>query len=399
MYEIYKFKLYETDTAETLIATPIQDGMQILTGETDLAVNEAGSFTFKLAPNHAYYGTLEKLSDGIRLRVDDWKNLYYRVLDVSYDFWKNEVVTCEGLLVMLNDWLCLPYRVDVENNLVYRSNFDGYTATNTLTLANIISGIIGSSVSEQAPITTDTYPTISVTEPSEKAELAKLSGGGTHILDELLDIIDRFGGFVYIKRVTQSDSSGLSVSFAFTQDAAPGKTCTQTIEYGVNLMDITVHDNAGDIYTSCVGVGEEVTDAVEENMWGDAGRMTAQDYSGHIYVDASNALVKKYGRRIVYKQFDGLNTPYRIYCAAYRYILQLVAEQMSFEIKAIDLRSLDGTSDGFCCGDLVPVKSTPHGIDGTYLCSQAHIDLTDISRTYYTFGGKTKTISSMTARR
>lgn len=213
------------------------------------------------------------------------------------------------------------------------------------------------------------------------------------------DIIDRFGGFVYIKALTISTTNGVTITFGFTQADAPGKTCTQTIEYGKNLMDLTIHDNAEDIYTSCIGVGEVAPGVLDDNSWGDAGRVTANDYIGHIYVDASASLVEKYGRRIVYKKFDGLNTPYRVYRASLRYIQQLVAEQVSIEIKAVDLRALDTSQDGFCCGDLVPIKSTPHGINGTFLCSQAHIDLIDLSKTYYTFGAKAKTISSITARR
>lgn len=399
MYEIYRFKPYGNDATETLVASPKEDGLQILSGETDLTVNEAGSLKFKIPPTHTYYGTFQKLSDFIRLRIDEWKDIFFRVVKIDRDFRNNETITCEGLLAMLNDWICLPYYVDVENDEVKFSYFSGYVGSRALTLKNIIGTVLYNGPSMQSPILMRVSPAISVTEPTNKAELADMSGGGERVLDAVRKIIDRFGGYVYVRAVILGSTP--EIDFSFSQDSPGGKTCTQTIEYGKNLMDITVHDNVDGIYTSCIGLGENVTDAVEENMWGDAGRQSSEGYLGtnRFYVDYSNVLIQKYGRRVIYKVFDGLTSSYQVYLAAKRYIKQLVEEKMTFEIKAIDLRSIDTTQDGFCCGDLVPIKSTPHGIDGTYLCTQAHIDLCDLSKTHYSFGGKLTKLSSMVGRK
>lgn len=400
MYEIRRGSIYNTDGVWTLVGSPNEEGLEITFGNLDLEVNEAGTFTFTIPKTHSFYGTFKKLEHAIMVKVDNWSSHFFRVISIDRDFACNETITCEGFLGFLKDYICLPYYADVENSTLRYTLYDGYAGAVTLSLRNIISQVIGTSLTWQTSFSSSA--SVSVTdEPSDVTVLAKLNGGGKTVSEEMRDIIDSFGGFIYYRSVSLT-SSGLSITFAYTQADGPGETCTQTIEYGKNLLDLTVEENADDIYTSCIGLGEIRTDILESNSWGDSGRMTAADYQGgtrKICVDASSTYIQKYGRRVVVKQFDGLTTSYQVYKAAKRYISQLVAQNVSIQIKAIDLKALDSTQDGFTCGDLVPIKSTAHGINGTYLCSQAHIDLTDLSQTYYTFGKKLKTASSFIARK
>lgn len=395
MYEIAKRDINDEYSTYENIASPNVRGAEITSGAIDLEVNEPGTLTFTLRRTHPAAGTLRKLGDVIRTITDGWRYDYWRVVDVERDFFKNETITCEGVLGILGDYYCLPIFADVEYNTLRVGNYDGYQTLGQagITLEKLLRAILVTSVNEQTSLPYYNATISNIAEPPNVEELANSFSGGETVLQAVRKVIDEYGGFV---------SMGPPGYASFTMATAPGATRTEAIEYGKNLVDLKINESATDLYTSCLGIGEEVQGDTEQTHFGNNWCVTAQNRNGNlqdpVYVDASAALIARYGRRVIMKKFDGLKTPAAVYKAAKRYINMLVSQSVSIEIKAIDLKAVDASAEGFTCGDLVPIRSVPHGIDGSYLCSKAHIDLTDLSQTYYMFGATPKTLSAMAAR-
>jgi hypothetical protein len=399
MYQVKRRgNLYRTDltyTPETVGDSSVEN-LKFLSAEIDVAVNERGSFVFKIAPTHAYYGTFKKLEHALQVRInnEDFARPvhYFRVIGISRDFWDNEIITCEGLIGMLGDCLALPYFADTQYDRLIEGGFDEQESVSTITLAKIVSWLLYDSLRDQHA--GSFRYSHAVTEPSDTSGLARSCDGTQSVLAEMLDIIDSFGGYLCVSNVIFTDSA-FTPTYYYKSAAPPGKTCTQTIEYGKNLLDLTVHEDVDDMYTSCLAVGD-ATGTPTVKQWGSEGSETARDQNdGALYVDYSEQYIKQYGRRVIFKHFDGLTNPSDIYNAARGYLRQLIRQNTTIEIKAIDLKAVDSTQDGFTAGDNVHIVSDPHGIDDTYLCAQAHIDLCDMSKSYYVFGASFKRISSM----
>lgn len=399
MYRIYKANIYSANpNGATLIGSPTVKGLEILSGTMDLEVNEAGSFTFTISKNHSFYRTLKKRVDLISVYIGNSSTgNHFRIVNIERDFCGNEIITCEGMLTILRDYMCFPYRVDIDGNRILTGTFSGQVSSRTLSFYNLVSWILDSSIGYQSNLAS--YQAgASISEDVQTESLARESDGSRTVSEEMRDITDTFGGCVSLSQCSV-ESNGVAIFTRYSQNGIPGQTRQTAIEYGKNLLDITIEENIDDVYTSCLAVGDPVEGASEDSNWGFAQRVTAEGRqgAGNYLVDTDAYYINKYGKRVIFKEFEGLTTSLQVYYAARWYLRNLRNEGITIFIKAVDLSSVAGNAPDFTCGDMVPIVSEPHGINSTYLCSQAHIDLTDATQTYYVFGKRFTSASSLIA--
>lgn len=73
-----------------------------------LEVNKAGSFEFKMPPNHPQYNLPVKMRSVIQVFQDDVEIFSGRPIEQKTDFYNRKFISCEGQLAYLNDSIQRP---------------------------------------------------------------------------------------------------------------------------------------------------------------------------------------------------------------------------------------------------------------------------------------------------
>lgn len=85
-----------------------ESAFKLLSADLSLSAGTAGSFVFTMAADNEFYSNITKLTSYIDVYRDEQIIFSGRVIDESVDMWNNKVVTCEGLLAILNDSVYRP---------------------------------------------------------------------------------------------------------------------------------------------------------------------------------------------------------------------------------------------------------------------------------------------------
>ena len=96
------------------------DALILIDPKIDLEVNKAGSFTFKMPPQHPQYDLPKKMISCVQVFQDDEEIFNGRITESKIDFYNRKQLSCEGQLAYLNDSIQRPaeyHRVTVRGYL------------------------------------------------------------------------------------------------------------------------------------------------------------------------------------------------------------------------------------------------------------------------------------------
>ena len=89
--------------------SPGSNNRKLLNPTVNLEVNKAGSFSFRILPDHTFYDSFVKMKSIITVIQDNRTIFKGRVFSDPSDFRKIKKVEAEGLLSYFNDSIVRPY--------------------------------------------------------------------------------------------------------------------------------------------------------------------------------------------------------------------------------------------------------------------------------------------------
>lgn len=409
-----------------------QDEEFISNGKLKLEINKAGSFEFDILPVHSCYKMLMRYLDYVSVEEyeddgDDGTILFYgRIMSISMDFSGLKHVTCEGLLANLMDCPMydpdlykLPEWPDIEikdSERIYKIRKSSHTMFDTLTGAitcyrNLVRQDIVHDEGWYNKKDTHVEPFTNTWIDSE------ISVSGQSVGDFILNtLVANIGGFLCMEYKRANTDSVLTYHDKYgggsiygnlrwlpdpTMSSYVKKENIQTIEFGVNLLDLSAEYDNDDI-TTAIGVSWSNQDEDENNSEDKVQdnstqylftHMTDVDYPTYDrIVPVLFGMTGNYLTNVKTKHFDVTSQDAAMEIAQ-SYVNRYCTPDLiiggfdSISIRAIDMHYFgdDDSVKKIELYDMVRIISEPHGIDQEMLCSSVEIDIDNQSNNSYKF--------------
>lgn len=190
-------------------------------------------------------------------------------------------------------------------------------------------------------------------------------------------LLDEYGGYFRVEK-TEVSPGRYRFVIRYTKDGSG--TTSQTVEYGKNLLDLTVTEEINDIVNIVLVCGV----VSKTRGWWIFKRTTTEYLYGYAQDKTS---VARYGayRKIVMNDQVGSTEECEKLAA------EELAKQDHYDVPEIEVRAYDRVDAGMQTDRLGFLKKTrilsePHGVDGVYLCTRETIPLDDPGSKEFYFG-------------
>lgn len=330
--------------------SPIDNKLKIVSPTLKLEVNKIGSLSFKIYPDHPYYGRLEKMKSTISVHQGERTLFKGRVYSDHMDFHKVKKVEVEGLLGYFNDSRVRPY------------DFSGSVEAYFTMLVNQHNEQVEDFQKFKVGVVT-------VTDNNDY--ITRASSNVPKTWDEINDkLIKLLGGYISIRY--EDDGNYIDYLADYTD------VSTQDIAFAVNLLDLNL-DNKADSLSTCI-----IPYGAKDDATGEKIDITSVN-NGLDYIYDEDA-VARYGRIFEVVTWEDVTLPSNLLSKARLYLSEKVRLLSKLTVKAVDLHLTDETIEAFKLGDYVRVYSNPHGIDERVLLTAYSMDLTNPSGCTITLG-------------
>lgn len=334
------------------------DNMKVVSPKLILEDNAAGSLTMTLPPSNLGYKTIEKMVTDISVHKDGQEIWAGRVLTESEDFYLNRVLGCEGEFAFFNDSTQPP------------AEYAGGTIREYL---ESMLAVHNSKVAENRQFTVGIVTVVDEEFPTYYTNYEKT-------ITVLNALVESYGGHF---RVRKEDGIRYLDYLAEYPD-----TCTQTIQFGSNLLEHTKNWDMSEFATVIVPLGNRLEDSPIEAL--DAYLTVESVNEGSLYVQSSEA-VAKYGWIEKTVTWDGVEDPEVLLEKAKAYLADLQFDNMELEVSAMDLHYLDADTESVKLLDEIRVISRPHGLDRVFPVTKLEIPLDSPEDTKFKLGDTVKT--------
>lgn len=348
--------MYKMKADGVVFYDPSADDMtlQVLSPKATFELNKAGSLTFTVLPGNVMYDGLHKLKTVITLEQDDEIVFRGRVLETATDLYNQKEVYCEGELAFLLDSLVRPYDFKGKAADLFRQLVTAHNEQVEEYKRFEIGIITAVDDEDETEVKGDSYA-------DTLAEISSL-------------LIEEHGGYLRVRR-----DGG--VRYLDYVDEF-GQSCSQEINFGVNLVDIENKVSAQDVFTVLVPLGKQVSNKFTT---------IAKVNGGKDYIEDAEA-IEKYGRIIKTHTWDEVSDPEQLLTFAQEYMDKMKAET-TLTITAVDLHACGVDVDGIHLGDTVHLRSLPHGLDRDEVCTCIDFDIENPEKSEYTFGLPQETLT------
>lgn len=348
--------MYKLKADGVVFYDPSADDMtlQVLSPKATFELNKAGSLTFTVLPGNVMYDGLHKLKTVITLEQDDEIIFRGRVLETTTDLYNQKEVYCEGELAFLLDSLVRPYDFKGKAADLFRQLVTAHNEQVEEYKRFEIGIITAVDDDDETQVKGDSYA-------DTLAEISSL-------------LIEEHKGFLRVRRED-------GVRYLDYVDEF-GQSCSQEINFGVNLVDIENKISAQDVFTVLVPLGKQVSNK---------NTTIAKVNGGKDYIEDAEA-IEKYGRIIKTHTWDEVSDPEQLLTFAQEYMDRMRAET-TLTITAVDLHACGVDVDGIHLGDTVHLRSLPHGLDRDEVCTCIDFDIENPEKSEYTFGLPQETLT------
>ena len=380
-------------------------------------LNKISELTFTILSGHPYFNKLEKLITNIYLKKDGQTLFRGRIINDSQKMNKRKEITCESFLAFLFDSIQRPFEfqgtpknffcrlLNVHNNQVATFSKTTDVSLNEEKIyftyseeLGIYEQVLSPSVSEIANyyeatgskvlyIGKTTGSNLDNNEYINRSSEDYISTYKT-IEDKILETI---GG--YIKERYVNDQTLIDWVDDFTEGEAQ-IVSTQVIQFGENLIDLAIDDDASETYSVVIPLGAEI-----ENDDGTTERLTIESVNdGKDYLINETAL-EKYGwivAPISETTWDDITLPANLKTKATDYLNnKAVMLKSTLEVNGLDLNTINKNVSDFRMGQYIKVQSVPHNISKTYLLTKKQTPLTKPEELQITLGETKNTLTGM----
>lgn len=363
---------------ETIFYNPISEDQRVLiiSGEYDQEVNGAGKLTFQIAYDNFRYDMFKAFTTQVVLYCDGDEYWRGRVISVSISYDLTKTIVCEGVLNYLLDTFVFPSSNYVEGEDVSIVSYftDLINTHNTLVKASGESDtwykqfIVDESLEDQWGSDTFKY----VADDSCPTTLDAI----------LNSLIDQKSGYLYTE-VYETVINGRSVKTnkIYYQKILTSES-NQWIAFDENMLDFEQLTEDEEFWTVIVPFGKAVDDSRVNITTVNDGKYTIAHPDAAIY------------GYIYHPEFyDDIEDPYELKTAAQKTVDEHQNLEQSCTVRAVDM-SLYRNASPLRIGQTVKIFSKPHGLNMESLrVSSVMIDLTNPSRSEFSFGKPDKTLS------
>lgn len=331
------------------------DELNLLNPQLNLEDNNSGSLTFKMPSNHPRYDDIKLMKSEVIVYRDDKEIWRGRPILVTEDFYKNKSVECEGELAYLND-VIQPQK-----------EYKNYTPDRFL----------------RALITEynkrcdkDRWFHVGEVTVIDKNDSILRYTNWDNTLECINDkLIKQFGGHLRIRHVG-------NIRYLDYLQGWTGIN-SQTIRFGVNIVDFSTNYDVTDIATAIIPLGarqeKKTIEALEEYL------TIKSVNSGSVYLSNTNA-VKEFGWIEKVIKWDDVTLPSNLKAKGEKYLTDYQFDTMQLELTAVDLANMDVNYEGIELLQEVQVKSTPHGLDKLFPVTKMQLSLDNSANDKLTLG-------------
>lgn len=331
-----------------------REGCGVFSPKLTVELNKAGSCEFVVPPNNVMYDDLSKLKTIITVFQNGDELFRGRILNDEKDFYKQKRTYCEGELAFLLDSKQRPYTFEGDVKDLFRQYIENHNSRVETAKQFTVGNVTVEYEHESAYAENDNYST-TFDEVNEK-------------------LIDTVGG--YLKTRGSGDTRYIDWM------AESGDENTQTIEFGINLLDISEYISADNIFTVLIPIGATVYD--ED---GNAnGKLTISDINdGKDYIENEIA-ISLFGRIEETAEWSEVEDVNELKTLGEETLSMNIELSVTLTVKAVDMHILNVNTERIKLGDWVRVISVPHGLDRQFQCTKIVYDLENPEQNEYTFG-------------
>lgn len=354
--------MYSIYADNTLIYSDISplENLKIISPKLSLADNQAGSLTITIPKSNIGYDIIERLTTDITVYRGNEELWSGRVFTDKCDFYKNRILYCEGELAFLNDSIQPQYEY------------------HNITVRNFLDSLIRLHNNKVTQSRQFTLGIVTVTDPNNS--LYRYTNYETTLECINEKLVKRLGGHIRIRH-----EDGIRY-IDYLADYP--NTSSQIIEFGHNLMDFTKNWDMSDFATVILPLGHRLDESPIDAL--DAYLTVESVNDGSKYVVSANA-VSAYGRIEKVIRWDDVTVPSNLLSKANSYLSEIQFDNMTIELKAIDLHYFDIEEEAINVLDRIKVKSAVHGMDRYFPVSKIDIPLDNPEDSVFTLGDNIKT--------
>lgn len=371
--------MFEIRYGDRYIFDPFDDESRVSEIKITGSINTSTYLDFDISPLHPLYNHLEQrdLTKPVRALLDG--NLMFSgyVYTVSESMDKVKSVSCQGDLGYLGDTVVRPYStVPGEAPNLAPNTVTGYfewliAQHNEHTDAERRFQM-GVNDGDQLDKNNHIY--------RASAQYPKTS---SEIEDKILNSL---GGYIFVRYVNGVKTIDLLADCVDVN--------AQVIDFGVNLVDYVNTDSTETLYTAIVPIGgtpeatdenpdpvQATVDSLPDGPWSEDKSFTID--GDRIY---NNDAVRRYGIRELYWNESDAEDPTNLAKAAVNVLKGYISPETSIDIRAVDLALIRKDATPLMPGQLVRVRSQPHGFDSYLLVSSYTFDADNPGNSVYSLG-------------
>lgn len=359
------------------------DELKVISPKCELEINKTGSLTFQVLPTHPYYDKIHKHTSEITLYQDDAILFMGRVLNDEITFNNIKVIECEGELSYLLDSIQRgkEYHMGDSTGTIFPNVIESY-------LEDMIA-IHNSQVDDRKKFN---LGIVTVKAPLNSLhKISNYENTLSVVNDKLISI---YGGHLQVRHSNGERYLDYFADFV--------NMCSQRIEFGKNIIDMTKYIKGEDIYTAMIPLGK-VTETPESNSYNQLEkRLTLSSIA-----DRTDGNIKKVGDYIYdteavarwgwiwsVKKWDDENDAESLYSNAKANLQASIDESLSLELTAVDLHLLNVDVDRIKLCDKIQCISLPHNLNTILVVKAMSIDIDNPSNTTIKLASPTQTIKS-----
>lgn len=343
--------MYQVNLGNKILYYPANDEFAIYDTELTEDIGIAGEFTFKVPPTNLLYDELTtgKLVTILKDKKEFWRG---EIRDITVDFAKVATVYAVEDVAWLGDEFLPPAKI------TNQANFQRLDAV--LSAYN------------------------STRPPERQFRPGSLYNGGEtcnwqteyewSILDSIRKCICGDNLYIKVRRIYENGAIIRVLDIRRLEDY--GKSTTQPIEYGYNLLDYVKESDYGNLTNVLTPYGEELEASVYD------------DYSQRLQGNTiqNEASINAYGRHAKAVVFDGVTNASTLNNLAASYLSRYCQPQLTMEVKAVDLSMIENVQD-IEIGDKVQVIAKPFAVNQELYLTEIVRDLQNVDKNTLTLSG------------
>ena len=408
---------YEIYCGQYILHDIRTENYRITNGSLTEELSKVKELTIQIYPDHPYFDKINMLIPNIKVQKDNETVFKGRVININQSIDNSKQITCESSFAFLFDTIIRPYSFQGTPKDLFQYFINSHnTQTGTFEKTSDTS-IQNNKIYFKYNADNSLYEQVLEPKTSEINDYYEIDGDKIIFIGKLTganldnnDYINR-SSTDYINTFESIESkildtvdgyiverySGDNTFIDWVDDFTNGENqiiSGQTIEFGKNLMDLFVDNDASETYSVVIPLGAEI-----EKEDGTKERLTIKDVNnGKDYIVNETALAS-YGwivAPIAETTWDDITLASNLKTKGEDYLSETaVMLKSTLELNSFDLSILDKNINSFKIGEYVIVKSAFHDISKTYLLSKKTISINDATSMTITLGETKNTLTGI----